>query len=425
MASMPNLSAGQTPRFSKKREMILDAAARLFHTHGLDGVTLADIGARVGLATNSVTYYYRRRDDLIHACFDKAFRVFHELIDDAAAHTGVEGRVRAFLRAYYQLLADIEDGKRSDIVNFNNLAMVRGPAASAIADAYTGMFRSIRQLVHAGDEACAGRARVNSETHLLLALSQWGRVWLQRYQTSDYLRMADHVAGILCHGLATGDGNHQAQPQPCRHRSNADKLFGRTPEQFLSRELFLRAATRLINAHGVHGASVERISASVNVTKGAFYHHISDKRELISACFERTFSVIRAAQDAAAQEPDGRTRLENAAASLVRFQLSETGPLLRITARTGLPAGDAPGVLSTMNQLSERFAGFVIDGMIDGSIRVVDPTAASQMMQAMINAAASAPRWAPGISERDAVNFLLGPLLHGLRGSGNAPTRVE
>ena len=41
----------------------------------------------------------------------------------------------------------------------------------------------------------------------------------------------------------------------------------------LNQEAFLRAATQLINAHGYSGASVERISAELNVTKGAFYHH--------------------------------------------------------------------------------------------------------------------------------------------------------
>ncbi|MFD2675725.1 hypothetical protein ACFSX7_01005 [Camelimonas lactis] len=36
------------------------------------------------------------------------------------------------------------------------------------------------------------------------------------------------------------------------------------------------------------------------------------------------------------------------------------------------------------------------------------------MTQGMINAAASATRWAPGISQQNAVDYLLGPLLHGM-----------
>lgn len=405
----------QTPRFEQKREMILDAAARLFHLHGLDGVTLSDVGAKVGLATNSVTYYYRRKENLVAACFEKAFSVFDALIEEAARGAGVEERVRTFLRGYFHLLAEIEDGQRSDIVNFSNVAAVRGEVAGPVGEAYTALFRNLRQLVSQGEEESAASGRINSRTHLLLALSQWGRVWLQRYETSCYARAANHVADIFLYGLASPGRRIPAtrHAPPLLHGA-ASGGAARAHEPFLSRELFLRAATRLINAHGIHGVSVERISASLNVTKGAFYHHNSDKQEMIAACFERTFSIIRAAQHGAAGAADGLERLESAAATLVHFQLSDAGPLLRITARTGLPANDGFAVLTTMNRLSERFASFVIDGMIDGSIRPVDPTAASQMLQGMINAAASAPRWAPGVSQQNAVDYLVRPLLYGV-----------
>ena len=32
-------------------------------------MTLADVAAKVGLITTSVTYYYRKKDDLAAACF--------------------------------------------------------------------------------------------------------------------------------------------------------------------------------------------------------------------------------------------------------------------------------------------------------------------------------------------------------------------
>ncbi|MGZ8362699.1 MAG: TetR/AcrR family transcriptional regulator, partial [Caulobacteraceae bacterium] len=50
------VSPGQTKRFERKREAILDAAARLFNQKGLKGATLAEVAQRVGLITTSVTY---------------------------------------------------------------------------------------------------------------------------------------------------------------------------------------------------------------------------------------------------------------------------------------------------------------------------------------------------------------------------------
>ncbi|MGZ8407165.1 MAG: TetR/AcrR family transcriptional regulator [Caulobacteraceae bacterium] len=54
------VSPGQTKRFERKREAILDAAARLFNQKGLKGATLAEVAQRVGLITTSVTYYYKK-----------------------------------------------------------------------------------------------------------------------------------------------------------------------------------------------------------------------------------------------------------------------------------------------------------------------------------------------------------------------------
>ena len=71
------------------------------------------------------------------------------------------------------------------------------------------------------------------------------------------------------------------------------------PEIGLSRTDFLRAATETINDFGYHGASVDAIAARLNVTKGAFYHHISAKDDLVLSCFDRSFGAVRDTQKAA------------------------------------------------------------------------------------------------------------------------------
>jgi AcrR family transcriptional regulator len=59
---------GRTRRFADKREAILDGAARLFNERGVRGGLLSDVAQQVGLATNSLTYYYRKKEDLAAAC---------------------------------------------------------------------------------------------------------------------------------------------------------------------------------------------------------------------------------------------------------------------------------------------------------------------------------------------------------------------
>ena len=73
-----------TARFRDKRELILDAAARLFNAQGVKGGMLSEVAADVGLATNSLTYYYRRKEDLAAACLLKSIEAMGSTADAAS-----------------------------------------------------------------------------------------------------------------------------------------------------------------------------------------------------------------------------------------------------------------------------------------------------------------------------------------------------
>ena len=93
------MTAG-TPRFQEKREAILDGAARQFNQNGIKGGTLADVARSVGLITNSITYYYRKKEDLVCACLLRSIEAVERLLAQAEGEPSVEARVRAFLVAY-------------------------------------------------------------------------------------------------------------------------------------------------------------------------------------------------------------------------------------------------------------------------------------------------------------------------------------
>ena len=107
----------QTHRFIAKREAILDAAARHFNRHGLKGATLADVAASVDLLTNSVTYYYRRKEDLAAACLLRSIETTRGLAV-AARPSPLEAH-RACSRA--PRCWPIRAGRRDELVNFNDI----------------------------------------------------------------------------------------------------------------------------------------------------------------------------------------------------------------------------------------------------------------------------------------------------------------
>jgi AcrR family transcriptional regulator len=166
-----------------------------------------------------------------------------------------------------------------------------------------------------------------------------------------------------------------------------------------------------VNEQGYRGASVDRISAKLSRTKGAFYHRHETKADLIAQCFARTFEVThRAHRTAAAAPGDGWTRLCALTSLLVRYQLSPHGPLLRYTALAAVPAAMRPGLMADYARQSERLAGMVADG----SLRPVDPAVAGQFLTGMINAAAELAKWSPEATEEGAADLFVRPAMLGL-----------
>ena len=380
----------QTQRFQVKQEAILSAAARLFDAQGVRGATLSGIAGSVGLVTNSVTYYYRKKEDLATACFLRSITAFDTLAGAAAKEAGVPARVLAFFREHAQLLADIEQGRHAPIVSFNDIRALPEPQATEVFAAYTAMFRRVRALLKGPETAHLGRDDLNARGHMMLSVAHSVRSWITRCEPDDYPRMASRVSDILIRGIAG--------PGSAWRAAEGDALWSLASGDEGTSEAFLRAATMLVNEQGYRGASVDKISARLNVTKGSFYHHHDNKHELIAECFERSFTVMRHALRLAETSPgSGGSRACAAACALVRFQLSPEGPLLRATATSALPdQAQREHVRTTMRHLTERMTSVLVDGMMDGSIRPIDPAAAAQMLAAAINAGAELHRWVAG-----------------------------
>jgi len=398
----------QTSRYQEKREAVLNAAAVLFNERGVKGATLSDIAASVGLVTNSVTYYYRKKEDLATACFLRTIEVFNGLAAAAAQEAGTEPRISAFFLHLARLLADIELQRHAPIVTFNDIRALPSPHAEQVFAAYTDMFRHVRALIALPDAARLARHDLNARGHIVLSVAHNLRQWIDRYEVEEYPRVAQRLADIVLHGLAAPAVGWQADDGE-RHWKLGDDSGG-------TGEAFLRAATTLVNEQGYRGASVDKISARINVTKGSFYHHNDNKHDLINECFGRTFTVVRRALSLAENGPgSGWSRACAAARALVRYQLSEEGPLLRSTAVSALPDdAQRKAVRRTLQRLTERMTSVVVDGMIDGSIRALDPHIAAQASIAAINAAAELQRWVASATIDNAADLFVRPALQGV-----------
>ncbi len=399
----PDAAPRQTRRYAQKRDAILHAAAALINEAGVKGTTLADVARGVGLMTNSVTYYYRRKEDLAAACFLHTIGVLDGLVAQAEAAPDGPARLARLLELAVAHRAAMAVGDEPDIAVLNDVRALPALQAESVFSAYNALFRRLRGLF---DDLGLDRADRNARTHLLLSVMHSTRLWIHRYEPRDYARAGARMADLLTRGLAgpASEWRPALLPEP------------EPPEESeVSPEAFLRAATILINQQGYRGASVEKISGLLKVTKGSFYHHNDNKDDLVANCFSRSFAQIRAVQDAAdAKGGSGWDRICTASATLVRSQLGPGGPLLRVTAFSALPEALRTETRRTMNRLTERFGFCLVDGMADGSVRPLDAGIAAQLVSSMVNAAAELPAWVPGVTPENAADLYARPLFLGL-----------
>jgi AcrR family transcriptional regulator len=397
-----------TERYNKKKEAIIAAAVGILNRRGVRGMTLAAVAASVDLITTSVTYYFKKKEDLAVACFLRGIERFDALVSEALTEDEPRARLLRFLDAYLALHRRVREGDEAPIAIFSDIRALKEPYGQIVGDAYRPFFRKLRALFRGpGPDEIDGRM-ATARTHMLLEQIYWSTAWLPRYHIEDYGRVRDRMFDILANGLAP----EGAAWAPAKLADIATPV---PDEQSDFRETFLTAATRLINQRGYRGASVEKIAAQLNVTKGSFYHHNDAKDDLVVACFERTFDVMRRAQSAALALPGNLwPKIAAAAAALAEYQLSAHGPLLRTSALAALPEDIRHTMVEQSNRVSARFAAMISDGIAEGSVRAVDPYIAAQMLNATLNGAADFVYVIRELTPDDLVELYAKPMLMGV-----------
>lgn len=407
---MSNTTAppGATQRYQDKRDALVAAASALFDARGVIGTTLADVGASVGLVKNSITYYFKRKEDLAQACFMHGIGVHNELIEQAGRTALPQERVAELFRLHFRLRADIASGKRPPVVNFHEMRALPQPQLGHVFAAYNQMFRRLREFLAASVPAGWPRETMNARTHLLVSMLYAVKPLIGRYEPEDHARVCERLTDIVLHGM--GAPRSVWVPDGLEAQWLAE-----VPERDLQAQ-FLRAATELINEQGYAGASVNRISERLNFTKGGFYYYNDNKEDLIAQCFERSVATVRKAVNLTeAYSGSAWEHLCSITRGLVRFQLSEDGPLLRSTANAALPdASHRARVNDEMRRMAERIAGVIVGGLVDGSIRPLDPALAAHVLLAGVMAASELGWWVKDVTADSATRLYARPLMTGL-----------
>ncbi|WP_420606987.1 TetR/AcrR family transcriptional regulator [Novosphingopyxis sp.] len=399
----------RTGRFEAKRERIVSAAAELINERGVKGMTFVDVGRMVDLNTTSIAYYFKRKDRLAEAVFHRTLERIEREVDEAGTEPTPQARVRRYLELSFERIAAQREGTHPPEAQLSDIRAMPEDTRERLLGEFVRMFRKVRRFFGETDDP-VGHADLTARAHIFLEFTYWLPVLLSDYSRTDFGRLHERSFELMRLGLAAGGRQAEALDLPVPARVESDG-----PERGLGD--FLEAATRLINERGYRGASVERIASQLNVTKGSFYHHLAAKDDLVMKCFAASYDRVSAVQRLAlAEEGSFLDRIASSVFSLVHAQFDGDRPLLRTTAMGVLPPRMQQLVLERSDWMARRFAGMMIDGIAQGSVRAIDPLVASQLAMVMLNAAWDLRGWAGRRDMALATRLYTAPLLHGFFG---------
>ena len=402
-----------TRKFGEKREAIVHAAAVLINEVGVQATTLAEVARAIGLNATSVTYYFPRKEQLVVAVYDETLTLMERMAREALEQAEPAARLRHFIAAHVALRKRIRAGERGLVTALSEIRTLEPEVQDPLMAHYLRIVDLVRRFFGEWRDKDE-RALFSARAHILLEAMMWWPVWSIRYSVLDFPRIEERLFDVLAHGLPARRGAFDPQQLVGNWRTPEEEEAGQN-------EAFLRAATVTINERGYRGASVNRIAESLNVTKGSFYHHHQAKDDLVLACFQQSYDRLSAVQIAGRDiETDYWIRLSSVLAELVDVQFFDATPLLRTTALQALDAEHKIDVVTRSNRLARRFAGMLIDGIADGSVRAIDPLVAGQVIMSTINSAYEARHWAARFEQPDqAIRTYLSVMSEGMLASSD------
>lgn len=99
-------SATDRSERSDKRERILLAAERIFGRHGFFAARVSEIAKEAGVADGTIYLYFKSKDDLLISLFEQRMTQVNEALRAAIAGVPPKDQLRAFIKAYLQLVHD-------------------------------------------------------------------------------------------------------------------------------------------------------------------------------------------------------------------------------------------------------------------------------------------------------------------------------
>jgi len=156
-----------------------------------------------------------------------------------------------------------------------------------------------------------------------------------------------------------------------------------------NRARLIAAARKAFAEKGFAAASMDELTASVNLTRGALYHNFGDKKGLLAAVVTQIDSeMAQRARDSAAEAGDEWEKLLAEGIAYIKMALDEE--VRRIVLLDGPAFLGNPAQWPSQNSCFESTRQRIADMLERGVIKTVDPDATACLLN---SAALNAAQW--------------------------------
>ena len=147
------------------------------------------------------------------------------------------------------------------------------------------------------------------------------------------------------------------------------------------RKAIIRAAAKVFNRRGSHGATLDDVAERLGVSKAALYRYVQSKQELLYACHEEAMDIARESIDKG--EAEGRNGLEKIQIGMsgyLREMIGAMGVPVLIIEENALTGAQADHIIALRDEFEKRMRGLVEEGIADGSVLPLNPKIAMFML---------------------------------------------
>lgn len=214
------------PRSRRRRQELVDVAARIFHEKGYDATSIQDVAEALGILKGSIYYYIDSKEDLL-------FEVVQEVHETALANMerlrklDVDPLVK--LRMFVQEhVRHIIDNLVKAAVFFHDYGSLSSDRRQYIVRERDQYDRFLRRLIEEGQAQKVICADVNAKlaSFAILGMMNWTYQWYRPGERLSADAIATGFADMVLAGLACDPAKHRAG-----HRSVVGALPGTPPAE--------------------------------------------------------------------------------------------------------------------------------------------------------------------------------------------------